>query len=233
MTLDKEFEETFGKYIVDLILFRESHGKDAFPCDMNDEVVHNFRECDLFHWNHRMQDDYDNLKRGLESKMTDKHVKVLDELHFPWTRSQKDRWNGNFKNGHWNIPLKGCGIKQWVQRQRFEYRKYQNGEKANITKERIMRLDLIGFVWDPANEAWNIMYKELQEYAKIHHDCLVPRRYRGSGPQHLGSWVNFQHARYKSKNNNSKASTITDEIRNQTGRDGPCAHPACKVCAQP
>ena len=77
------------------------------------------------------------------------------------------------------------------------------------------------------------MYEELQEYAKIHHDCLVPRRYRGSGPQHLGSWANFQHAWYKSKNNNSKASTITDEIRNQTGRDGPCAHPACKVCAQP
>ena len=113
------------------------------------------------------------------------------------------------------------------------HKKYQNGEQANITKERITRLGLIGFVWDPVNETWKVMYEELQEYAKIHHDCLVPRRYRGSGPQHLGSWVNFQHARYKSKNNNSKASTITDEIRNQTGRDGPCAHPACKVCAPP
>ena len=80
---DKEFEETFGKYTVDFILFRESHGKDALPSDTNDELVHNFTECDLFLWIHRIQKDHDNLKRGLESKMTDNHVKVLDKLHFP------------------------------------------------------------------------------------------------------------------------------------------------------
>ena len=79
------------------------------------------------------------------------------------------------------------------------HKKYQNGEQANITEERITRLGLIGFVWDPVNETWKVMYEEFQEYAKINHDCLVPHRYRGSGPQHLGSWVNFQYARYKSK----------------------------------
>ena len=66
------------------------------PSDTNDELVHNFTECDLFLWIHRIQKDHDNLKRGLESKMTDNHVKVLDKLHFPWTRSQKDHWDDNF-----------------------------------------------------------------------------------------------------------------------------------------
>ena len=46
---DKEYEETLGKYTVDFTLFCESHGKDAFPCKMSHEVVHNFRECELFH----------------------------------------------------------------------------------------------------------------------------------------------------------------------------------------
>ena len=71
-----------GKYTVDFTLFCESYGKDAFLCKMSHEVVHNFRECELFHWIHRMQKDCDNLKRGLESEMADNHVKVLDKLHF-------------------------------------------------------------------------------------------------------------------------------------------------------
>ena len=96
---------------------------------MSHEVVHNFRECELFHWIHRMQKDCDNLKRGLESEMTDNHVKVLDKLHFSWTRSQKDHWDKNInllvdfqvKNDHCNIPQKGRDIGQCVQGQQSEY----------------------------------------------------------------------------------------------------------------
>ena len=72
-----------GKYTVDFTLFCESYGKDAFLCKMSHEVVHNFRECKLFHWIRRMQKDRDNLKRGLESEIADNHVKVLHKLHFP------------------------------------------------------------------------------------------------------------------------------------------------------
>ena len=46
---DKDYEETLVKYTMDFTLFCESHGKDAFPCKMSHEAVHNFRECELFH----------------------------------------------------------------------------------------------------------------------------------------------------------------------------------------
>ena len=36
----------------------------------------------------------------------------------------------------------------WVNNQRTQYKKFQRGEKSSITKERISRLDDIGFVWN-------------------------------------------------------------------------------------
>ncbi len=72
----------------------------------------------------------------------------------------------------------------WVRVQR------KFNKSGQLSKDRICRLEEIGFVWDLIEAAWEEMFAALVQYKKDHGDCNVPARW-SENPK-LGIWVGVQ-----------------------------------------
>lgn len=64
-----------------------------------------------------------------------------------------------------------------MQRQRYQYKLRQSGQRSTITEERIRALDQVGFVWDSHAAVWIERLEELKQYKEVHGHCNVPSRY--------------------------------------------------------
>eukprot|EP00984_Skeletonema_dohrnii_P010540 scaffold4110_cov77-Skeletonema_dohrnii-CCMP3373.AAC.5 len=95
-------------------------------------------------------------------------------------------------------PLLG----KWVTNRR------NNRKNNKLTKERIDKLNEIGFVWDVREAAWENMLQQLKQYKDERGDTLVPQNYPDN-PQ-LGIWVTNQRAQYKRKLR-GQSTQMTDE----------------------
>jgi hypothetical protein len=73
---------------------------------------------------------------------------------------------------------------RWVAKQRALQR------AGNLSAERKKRLDALGFVWNPHDAAWEIMFAELKRFRKRFRDCNVSRDWP-ENPK-LGRWVDMQ-----------------------------------------
>jgi len=78
---------------------------------------------------------------------------------------------------------------QWVRTQRYN--------RLKISKERVSKLDSIGFTWDRIsdvqleyNARWEIMYEEFRKFKDRVGHCQVPKRF--SDNPKLGKWVSRQ-----------------------------------------
>ena len=104
------------------------------------------------------------------------------------------------EHGDCNVPQSMGGLGDWVFNQRISY------TKGGLSRERVGRLEEIGFTWrfvatDEADvltklqyweELWDWRYRELKQYRDKHGDCNVPQS-QGS----LRIWVNNQRQFYK------------------------------------
>jgi hypothetical protein len=111
-----------------------------------------------------------------------------------------DPWNIKFQelreyrilNSDCKVPQQEEGLGKWVQNQRFLK------TKSKLSKERIARLDSIGFYWGkgtPEPESWDTKFEELAKYQKHMGHCNInidPR-----SPSELAKWVTAQRAEYK------------------------------------
>ena len=75
--------------------------------------------------------------------------------------------------------LSMCRLANWVTTQQVEYkRKKEKGDGASsLTKDRIERLDDIGFTWDVLEDFWESRFDELVEYKHTRGNCRVPRHF--------------------------------------------------------
>jgi len=118
-------------------------------------------------------------------------------------------------NGDCNVPQKYPDHPQlgiWVNKQRMEYKLYQEGRKTSMTLERIQKLESAGFQWAKRKgaEAWEAKFEELVQYRKEHGDCLVPTKYAEN--KALGRWVSTQRAQYKLwEEEKKRACTLTKD----------------------
>ena len=69
-----------------------------------------------------------------------------------------------------------------------------------MTQDKVNKLELINFIWDPMNEKWLKGYEELKEYFKKHQTSLIPLRYKAPSGYALGEWVAKQRVSKKNKN---------------------------------
>ena len=65
----------------------------------------------------------------------------------------------------------------------------QRSRRRRLSEEQIERLDQLGFVWSPNEEAWEQGYRALEDYVEENGSVLVPQRYQNSGGFNLGGWV--------------------------------------------
>ncbi len=68
----------------------------------------------------------------------------------------------------------------------------QRRTKDAILPERRQRLDALGFVWDPFEDAWERGFAALQTYKDREGDCLVSQRLMTPDGFNLGKWVSTQ-----------------------------------------
>jgi hypothetical protein len=89
--------------------------------------------------------------------MPKERIDKLDEIGFTWnynTRSSNEKaWNAKYqkllayirKHGHANVPKSNEPLSCWVRKQRYEYSKFIKKKKSQINRERINKLNAVGF----------------------------------------------------------------------------------------
>jgi superfamily II DNA or RNA helicase len=132
-------------------------------------------------------------------------VSAVDRLGSSW-----DEWFGRLlvfkeREGHCKVPATaseaGYPLGNWVGTQR--------GTKENLSRDRIQRLDAIGFVWDVFHEKWEEGFGYLLKFKEREGHCKVPVTAPEAGYP-LGNWVN--HQRIKKENLSSDRIQRLDAI---------------------
>lgn len=106
-------------------------------------------------------------------------------------------------NGHCVVPRSNGRLGAWVEKQRIEYKKYQqakhesNNEGSDIptsilTEERVRRLNDIGFVWDVREKQFEQKLGQLRIYKEMN-GHIDPRFMSGS----LALWVRKYRQQYR------------------------------------
>lgn len=100
-------------------------------------------------------------KGARKPSLTRKKIMGLDQVGFDWgKRKGQVSWDEKYKElqeyrltfGDCEVPTKykeNSALGRWVSTQRAQFKKFQQGEMASISKERIEMLEILGFHWHP------------------------------------------------------------------------------------
>ena len=86
-------------------------------------------------------------------------------------------------NGDCNVPLKYAhypGLGNFVNRQRTEYRKLQQGKASSMTTSKIQQLDRVNFLWsvrEGGHASWESRLGELHQYQYTNGHTNMPKNY--------------------------------------------------------
>lgn len=142
-------------------------------------------------------------------------------------RKNESQWNYNFnllkafkeEYGHCVVPrtytIFGSTLGYWVHSQRAEYQASRNGRaRSSITKERILRLESIGFDWDPIETQWRTNFNRLLQFKEKYGHFRVPHhfKYDDGDTFNLYAWVGKQRAEYKKFMDGKKSHTNQSRI---------------------
>jgi hypothetical protein len=135
-------------------------------------------------------------------------VKRLEEIGFRWQVAPywEDRFSelARFKNAHGHCDVtppnrpEDLTLRNWVKLQRARRK------EGRLSKNRVERLDKLGFVWNRSYPTWEKMFSLLLQYKKEHGNCDVPNVWPENPP--LGRWVSSQ--RYLRKKNKLKEDRV-------------------------
>ena len=134
-----------------------------------------------------------------KGKLAQERIAQLEELGFEWDPFAAD-WERSLdelkayktQHGHSRVPMshkENKPLANWVMSQRNFF------AKGQLAKERVVRLEELGFEWDPFTADWENFYEELKTYKAQHGHCKVPKGYKEN--KTLGRWVMSQRAFYR------------------------------------
>ena len=161
-------------------------------------------------WVSKQRIKYRKHTEETSTSITAERIRALDGIGFDWGTSKAELvsiWNKRFQQlcdfkvqfGHSLVPIKHPAnpqLGQWVTKQRYLGKLFQEGEPSCITAERIQALDSVGFEWETATAAfWSVRFRQLLEFKAQFGNCLVPNKY--SATPKLGQWVSTQRTNYK------------------------------------
>jgi superfamily II DNA or RNA helicase/DNA-binding SARP family transcriptional activator len=180
--LESSWDVNFGK----LVKFKEEHGHCRVP------VTHK-EDPRLATWVGNQRRYYSN------GKLSTNRISRLEILGFEWDPISTD-WEQNLEKlksfkteyGHCRVPE---GYKHdpqfatWVAVQRQRYK------QAKLSSDRISRLEILGFEWNPISADWEQNFVKLGAFKSEHGHCRVPEGFKHD-PQ-FATWVAVQRQRYK------------------------------------
>lgn len=155
-----------------------------------------------------------NYKKG---ELTGERIKKLEDIGFVWDVLE-EAWENGYREtlkykqqyGDANAlarykTLDGFELGGWQSNQRSRY------IKCKLTKERIKKLEDIGFVWDLLEETWELGYQESLNYKEQYCNVNVSARYKTPSGFRLGNWQNNQRGNYKKNElDNGKIERLED-----------------------
>jgi superfamily II DNA or RNA helicase len=119
----------------------------------------------------------DELTRSID-------VEILERLGTNWDRQLGRLQKFHKAHGHCRVAedlvVDGVMLGRWVS--------YQRSRKAQLTADQVMRLNTLGFSWNPVTEKWGEAFNALLKFRKRTGHCRVPRNHKLDGVK-LGSWV--------------------------------------------
>lgn len=130
--------------------------------------------------------------------LSEERFKRLADLGFTFNMHNTS-WDNHYESlkkykhntGHCNVPEQWNefdGLGGWVHSQRTRWK------KGRLEKERIEKLEDIGFIWERHNTAWNEKFDKLVEFKKRYGHCDVPPGWPGH-PK-LAEWT-YQQRKHK------------------------------------
>ena len=112
-------------------------------------------------------------------------------------------------------------LSAWVRNQRAQYKLLKGGNKSSMTKERLKKLESIGFDWhlSPLQVFWTDMIKSLESFKAETGHCNVPQNF-SKNPK-LGTWVSCQRTKFNLLMDGKKSSMTEERMRqlNKIGFD--------------
>ena len=177
----------------------------------------------LGNWASNQRSQYRKYQDGKPSRITEEHIRELDNVGFEWGLSRTDSasaiWGERFREvcefkaqfGHYLVAQNDSAnlkLGKWIVTQRSNYRLYQEGKPTSMTAERIGELESVGFEWEQSNVTWNDRFLQLLEFKVQFGHCVVPLKY--SANPKLGNWASNQRSQYR-KYQDGKPSRITEE----------------------
>ncbi|KAL3801187.1 hypothetical protein ACHAWO_002758 [Cyclotella atomus] len=136
------------------------------------------------------------------SNLSQERTDLLNAIGIDWgIINKEEQWQKMYQelkefkdaNGHCNVPDSyslNVPLDRWVQHQRHMYK------SGKLSDERKCLLLELGFLFEPQNDKWSMMYQKLLEYKEEHGDCDVSKNYKPDG---LGSWVKANRRAFKKK----------------------------------
>ena len=130
-------------------------------------------------------------QRSNKNSLSEDQIRKLNSLGFSWD-PVKEKWEEAFillkkfheKHGHSRVPGNhsedGLKLGNWVMKQRENF--------SRLSHERIKRLNMLDFSWDPITEQWEIAFNALTDFKKREGHCRVPPSLESAG-LNLGNWV--------------------------------------------
>jgi superfamily II DNA or RNA helicase len=130
-------------------------------------------------------------QRKKRPQLSEDQLKRLDSLGFCWD-PLSEQWDDAFselvrfrkREGHCRVAARlsigSLRLGVWVSQQR------QN--KEQLTRDKIKKLDSIGFCWDPLAGQWDEAFNELTKFHMREGHCRVTKSYISNGIK-LGHWV--------------------------------------------
>lgn len=140
----------------------------------------------LFSWS--------NKQRSQKEHLEDWQIEDLKALGFTFN-PYKESWEKHFKalerykreNGHCKVPGKtkhfGLSLGTWVSKVR--------SKKSELTESQKIRLDELGFSWDPHRESWEAGFEALKKFKEEHGHCK-PKSGTIVNSIKMKSWIQIQ-----------------------------------------
>ncbi len=149
-----------------------------------------------------------------EGKLPQEKITRLQMIGFDWDPFET-AWGESFiklcqfkdSNDHMNISSTNITTKplaNWASDQR---KQYKIGE---LSKDKTMKLETLGFIWDPIEETWQSNFTLLCEFKELYGHCNVPQKSEDNAP--LAAWVNRQRTEYKKKALSSERALKLEKI---------------------
>jgi superfamily II DNA or RNA helicase len=177
--LGNSWDEWFGR----LVYYKECTGHCIVP-----SVFRTEDEYALGSWV--------SEQRKKRETLDAKRIALLDKLGFVWD-ALEHAWNEGYESlkayksreGNCLVvgtykDVDGFRLGNWVSKQRKG--------KEELTSERAVLLEELGFVWEPLEEAWNEGFERLKTYKEREGDCRVSNDFRDDDGFRLGNWVRGQ-----------------------------------------